>query len=73
MGIIKAVITLVKYAPQARWIYIRKKTLGWSMTQVYMDFAGGVMSFLGIIFDGLALGKFEINYAKLGISCASQG
>jgi len=36
-----------------------------------MDFAGGFLSFLGIIFDGLAIGRFDINYAKLGISFAS--
>ena len=41
------------------------------MSQVYLDLSGAVFSLFGIIFDGLAVGVFEINYAKLVISLSS--
>ena len=42
----KAAITLVKYMPQVYLNYKRQSTIGWSLANVMMDFAGGSFSFL---------------------------
>lgn len=40
----KLLITLVKYVPQAVMNFRRKSTLGWSIGNVLLDFAGGILS-----------------------------
>jgi cystinosin len=56
-GYCKALITLVKYMPQVRSVmfmiiskvylnYKRKSTVGWSITNIMLDFTGGTFSIL---------------------------
>ncbi len=42
----KLAVTLVKYVPQARMNYRRKSTMGWSIGNVLLDFAGGLLSLM---------------------------
>jgi cystinosin len=37
--------------PQAYVNYKRKSTVGWSISQILLDFSGGIMSFLQLIID----------------------
>jgi cystinosin len=46
MGYCKAAISFVKYVPQVYLNYSRKSTVGWSLANVFLDFIGGVLSFL---------------------------
>lgn len=44
LGYVKLVISLVKFVPQIITNYRNKSTRGWSIGQVTLDFAGGVLS-----------------------------
>ncbi|KFA67543.1 hypothetical protein S40285_04271 [Stachybotrys chlorohalonatus IBT 40285] len=44
LGYVKLVITLVKYTPQLVANWRNKSTVGWSIWQVLLDVAGGVLS-----------------------------
>ena len=44
-GYCKALITLVKYMPQVYLNWKRKSTVGWSLSNVLLDFTGGAFSF----------------------------
>lgn len=46
---IKLLITLIKYVPQAVMNYRRQSTTGWSIGNVLLDFAGGVLSVLQML------------------------
>ena len=48
-GYAKAAVTLLKYSPQVRLNYRRKSTVGFSITNVLLDFSGGLLSFMQII------------------------
>ncbi|XP_026471945.1 cystinosin homolog [Ctenocephalides felis] len=48
---IKLGITLVKYIPQAYMNYKRKSTVGWSIGNIFLDFAGGLTSMLQMIIN----------------------
>ena len=37
--------------PQAYVNYKRKSTVGWSISQILLDFAGGIMSILQLVID----------------------
>lgn len=41
---VKLVVTLVKYTPQVVANYRNKSTKGWSILQILLDFAGGLLS-----------------------------
>lgn len=41
---IKLVVTLIKYAPQLWYNARNKSTAGWSIWQILLDFAGGILS-----------------------------
>jgi cystinosin len=43
---VKLLITLIKYTPQIVANYRNKSTKGWSIWQILLDFAGGVLSIL---------------------------
>ena len=43
---VKLTITIIKYIPQAFKNYKRKSTLGWSITNVLLDFTGGSFSLI---------------------------
>lgn len=44
LGYVKLVVTLVKYAPQLRANIRNQSTHGWSIWQILLDLAGGVLS-----------------------------
>lgn len=44
-------VTIVKYIPQAWVNYKRKSTVGWDITQILLDLAGGVLSILQLVID----------------------
>ncbi|KAI9849587.1 MAG: hypothetical protein M1838_000097 [Thelocarpon superellum] len=51
LGYVKLVITIVKYIPQAWVNYKRQSTVGWSIHQILLDVAGGVLSILQLVLD----------------------
>lgn len=51
MGYCKLVITVVKYIPQAWANYRSQSTEGWSIEQVLLDLAGGVLSITQLVID----------------------
>jgi len=51
LSYIKLMLTVVKYIPQVYMNYLRKSTLGWSIINVMLDFAGGVFSIMQILLD----------------------
>lgn len=53
-GFCKASITFVKYMPQVYLNWQRKSTHGWSLENVFLDFGGGVFSFLQIFIKAKA-------------------
>ena len=50
-GYIKLIITVIKYIPQAYVNYRRKSTVGWSISQILLDFSGGILSILQLVID----------------------
>jgi len=48
---VKLIVTVVKYMPQVHVNYVRKSTMGWSIGQTLLDFAGGVLSITQLIID----------------------
>ncbi|XP_049844348.1 cystinosin homolog [Schistocerca gregaria] len=48
---VKLAITLIKYVPQAYMNYKRKSTVGWSIGNILLDFTGGMLSMLQMIFN----------------------
>lgn len=48
---VKLIVTVVKYMPQVHVNYVRKSTMGWSIGQILLDFAGGVLSITQLIID----------------------
>ena len=44
VGYVKVVVTIVKYTPQVLVNYRNKSTKGWSIWQILLDFAGGLLS-----------------------------
>lgn len=44
VGYVKVVVTLVKYTPQILANWRNQSTRGWSISQILLDFAGGILS-----------------------------
>jgi cystinosin len=51
MGIVKVVISFVKYNPQVYLNFTRKSTEGWSLENVLLDLLGGTLTFVQIVLD----------------------
>lgn len=56
---VKLVVTVVKYIPQAWLNYKRKSTSGWSIDQILLDFAGGVLSISQLLIDSSLQGDWS--------------
>ncbi|KAF2461395.1 lysosomal cystine transporter [Lineolata rhizophorae] len=56
-SVIKMIVTLVKYFPQAVENYQRKSTVGWSIYQINLDLSGGVLSMLQLGIDAYLQGS----------------
>lgn len=52
LSLIKLVVTVSKYIPQAVSNYRRKSTVGFAIGMVLLDFTGSILSFAQLIFDG---------------------
>ncbi len=50
-GLMKVLISFVKYLPQVYLNWYRKTTTGWSLENVLLDLVGGVLSFIQIFID----------------------
>ena len=46
LGYVKVIVCFIKYIPQIRLIQKRKTTFGWSLTNVFLDLLGGVLSLI---------------------------
>jgi len=67
-------MTIVKYVPQVWVNYKRKSTVGWSIIQILLDFAGGILSILQLVIDSSLQTDFSGitgNPAKLGLGLIS--
>lgn len=53
LGWAKAIISFIKYIPQAISNYKRKSTIGWNIHNILLDLTGGVFSFLQNFIDFL--------------------
>lgn len=67
-------VTVIKYIPQAWVNYKRKSTVGWSITPILLDLAGGILSILQLIIDSAFQGDWSGitgNPVKLGLGNVS--
>lgn len=48
---VKLFVTVIKYAPQLVYNHRNRSTRGWSIGQVLLDFAGGVLSLAQLVID----------------------
>ena len=68
LGYSKSFISFVKYVPPALMNYRRKSTVGWSITNMLLDFTGGLLSILQQVVDSIRLKDptiFSRNIPKL--------
>ncbi|CAN8095684.1 unnamed protein product [Discula destructiva] len=59
VGYVKLWITLIKYTPQVVANYRNKSTVGWSIHQILLDFAGGVLSIAQLVIDSSMQGDWS--------------
>lgn len=59
LSYVKIFISLIKYIPQVLLNYRRKSTAGWSIWNILLDFTGGVLSDLQLLFDCMNLNDFN--------------
>lgn len=59
VGYVKLWITLIKYTPQVVANYRNKSTVGWSIWQILLDFAGGVLSISQLVIDSSIQGDWS--------------
>lgn len=74
LSTVKIMISLIKYVPQVILNYRRKSTVGWSIWNIILDFTGGLLSDLQLIFDCKDLRDFSAitgNFAKFGLGSVS--
>lgn len=74
LSYIKIGISLIKYIPQVMLNYQRQSTAGWSIWNIILDFAGGILSVLQLVFDCSDMHNFSGitgNLAKFGLGFVS--
>jgi cystinosin len=59
ISFVKLLITLVKYMPQVITNYRNQSTHGWSIGQIILDFAGGVLSIAQLGIDSYLQGDWS--------------
>ena len=52
-------MTVVKYMPQVWTNYKRKSTVGWSIGQILLDVAGGILSIAQLVIDSSLQGDWS--------------
>ncbi len=68
MGLMKVIISFVKYSPQVYLNYTRKSTKGWSIQNTILDCTGGGLAFLQIFVDYYNRGTSDPFFAKINFS-----
>ena len=58
LSYLKLVVSLTKYVPQAVLNWRRRSTVGWSIHNVLLDFAGGLLSVSQLMLDCLVTGDW---------------
>ena len=74
LSYIKIFVSLIKYIPQVILNTRRKSTVGWSIWNILLDFTGGLLSVLQLVFDCADLGDWTGitgNSAKFGLGFVS--
>uniref|UniRef100_A0A915E5G0 Cystinosin n=1 Tax=Ditylenchus dipsaci TaxID=166011 RepID=A0A915E5G0_9BILA len=74
LSYVKMAVTLSKYLPQAILNYKRKSTVGWSIGNVLLDFAGGVTDVFQMVLQALNTNDWSVfsgNPVKVGIGSTS--
>ncbi|CAG8977825.1 hypothetical protein HYALB_00008991 [Hymenoscyphus albidus] len=67
---VKLFVTLVKYMPQVTTNYRNQSTTGWSISQILLDFIGGILSITQLCIDSYLQGDWSGitgNPVKLGL------
>lgn len=59
VGYVKLWITLIKFTPQVLANFRNKSTVGWSIWQILLDFAGGVLSVAQLVIDSSLQGDWS--------------
>ncbi|KAG1223922.1 hypothetical protein G6F62_004303 [Rhizopus arrhizus] len=74
LSYVKLFISLIKYIPQA-WInFKRQSTIGWSIHNILLDFTGGALSIVQLVFDAFLSGDrsgISGDPVKLGLGLQS--
>lgn len=73
-GYVKLMCSVTKYIPQAYANFKRQSTAGWDITQILLDFSGGILSIIQLILDSALQADwsgFVGNPVKLGLSQTS--
>jgi cystinosin len=76
IGIVKLVMTFIKYVPQAHLNFKRKSTVGWSIGNIILDFTGGLLSLGQMFIDAVNSGDwtpFYVDIPKLGLALLAIG
>jgi cystinosin len=74
LSYIKLFVSLIKYTPQVILNFQRKSTQGWSIWNILLDFTGGMLSVLQLVFDCSDMGDWTGitgNAAKFGLGNVS--
>lgn len=58
LSFVKLGVSVIKYIPQVFLNMHRRSTVGWSIWNIILDFAGGTLSIMQIIIDGLSAGNW---------------
>jgi cystinosin len=74
LSFVKLWASFIKYTPQAYLNWVRKSTVGWNIINVLLDFGGGLLSIMQMVF--LAIDQDDANQvtgnpAKLGLGLES--
>ncbi|KAL7625316.1 hypothetical protein AAE478_004532 [Parahypoxylon ruwenzoriense] len=56
---VKLLITVVKYAPQLVYNFRNRSTRGWSISQILLDFLGGMLSIAQLVMDSYMQGDWS--------------
>lgn len=59
VGYVKLWVTLIKFTPQVVANFRNKSTVGWSIWQILLDFAGGVLSISQLVIDSSLEGDWS--------------
>ncbi|KAK3281185.1 hypothetical protein CYMTET_11011 [Cymbomonas tetramitiformis] len=57
LGLVQNILTAIKYTPQAYMNWKRRSTRGWSLSNVLLDFTGGLTTFLQLALQSIDQGN----------------